>query len=225
MNDIIHLILTLVCCYLLGSILFGLILAESAYGVDIRQLGSGNVGFTNIKRVLGWKPAILVLVLDALKGMLAVMLSRHVFTPGDYGGLSATLVVLGGVLSIIGHNWSAFSKFEGGKGVATSLGVLIALDWRAAVIALVIGFPLLVYPGYMSLASMVGTATVPISFWILKDPVPYGVFGVIVLIFVLIRHRENIDRLRKGTESRFSFGSRTAAPPKPPGGSLNEEGT
>ena len=204
MNAILHGSLTLLFCYLLGSILFGLIISECAYGVDIRQFGSGNVGFTNIKRTLGWKPAIAVLLLDGAKGAIAIWISRKVFA-GEAVHARDTLILVGGVLAIIGHNWSIFFKFAGGKGVATSLGVLIALDWRVAGLAVLVGFPLLLYPGYMSLAATVGAATLPVWFWLLGDPLPWRIFGVVLLIFVLVRHRANYARIRSGSEPRFSF--------------------
>ena len=203
MSQTIHVLLTLLFCYLMGSILFCLIISETVYGVDIRNYGSGNVGFTNIKRALGWKPAIAVLFLDMLKGVSAVLTCHLLFA--STGQLQSLLVVTGGILAIIGHNWSAFYNFAGGKGVATSLGVLFALDWRAGCLAMAVGIPMLVYPGYMSLASIVSTAMVPIWLWLLGAPVPYRVFGGIAFLFVLVRHRPNIDRLLKGVEPRFSF--------------------
>jgi len=214
-------VLTLIFCYLLGSILFGLIISESMYGMDIRKFGSGNVGFTNMKRTLGWKPAIAVLLLDTGKGVLAVWLCRRVF--GGHDNTEHVLILLGGVLSIIGHNWSVFYDFAGGKGVATSLGVLIALDPRVAALALLVGFPLLIYPGYMSIASVVGTATVPFWFWLLKDPAPYIYFGLLVLAFVAVRHRSNWERLRQGTESRFSFRGRSEGDSPPAAESARTE--
>ena len=204
--------LTLLFCYLMGSILFGLLVSECFYGVDIRKFGSGNVGFTNVKRVLGWKPALAVLALDMGKGVLAVWIGRRIFG-GRSGEWEHLLILLGGLLAIIGNNWSVFFDFAGGKGVATSLGVLVALDYRVALLAVAVGFPFLIYPGYMSLANGVGAFTVPIWFWVLRDPLPYQLFGLLMLIFVVVRHRSNWKRLREGTEPRFSFrGQRDASP-------------
>nr|MDQ2730942.1 glycerol-3-phosphate 1-O-acyltransferase PlsY [Armatimonadota bacterium] len=215
MSQFIHGILTLTACYLMGSLLFALIISESAYGVDIRKFGSGNCGFTNMKRTLGWKPALVVLFLDAAKGALAVWVSRRVFTNQNYGQWHDMLVVLGAILAIVGHNWSVFCGFAGGKGVATSLGVLIALHPQSALLAVLVGFPMLVYPGYMSLASVAGTASVPIWLWHFKQPAPYQAFGLLALAFVLIRHRANLTRLYNGTEPKFSFSGATEPMPRP----------
>jgi acyl phosphate:glycerol-3-phosphate acyltransferase len=210
----IHAALTLFLCYLMGSILTGLIIGEAAYGIDIRKFGSGNVGFTNIKRVIGWKPAFLVLILDGLKGVAAVAIGRKVFQ-GHSPSLDQSLILLCGILAIVGHNWSCLAGFAGGKGVATSIGVLLALDARVALIALAIGLPLLAYPGYMSVASMVGSLSVPIGFWLLGDPLPFCLFGLVLSGFVIVRHRPNIQRLREGVEPKFSFRTRSEPPPGP----------
>ncbi|MDY3973785.1 glycerol-3-phosphate 1-O-acyltransferase PlsY [uncultured Veillonella sp.] len=176
--------------YVLGSIPTGLIIGKLFFKTDVRQYGSKNIGATNTYRVLGLKAAIPVFLGDALKGMAGVWL----FSPHE------NLMLLGGILAMVGHNWSIFLGFKGGRGVATGLGVLIFLVPLVSAIcfgtwAIIVGLT-----KYVSLGSIVGAALVPILMFVFGEPLPYILFGLLAALFVIVRHRENIMRLIKGQE-------------------------
>jgi glycerol-3-phosphate acyltransferase PlsY len=194
--------------YFLGSIPFAYLAGRMLKGIDIRQHGSGNVGFANAVRVLGWGPGLGVLVGDLAKGLIPVVLARQL-----YGEHWQPLVV--GAFAIAGHVWTLFLRFRGGKGVATSAGVFAGLAPIPFCCALVGYVVMLAVFRYSSLGSLTGAVVLPIGLFIQKaapggtDPYLGTVivaFVASVLIFWL--HRSNIQRLRQGTEKKLSFGQK-----------------
>ena len=176
--------------YLLGSIPSGLIIGKLFFNTDVRLYGSKNIGATNTYRVLGWKAALPVFLCDAGKGMAGVA----VFAP------EPNLMLLGGILAMVGHNWSVFLGFKGGRGVATGLGVLIFLVPLISAICFATWAVIVYFTKYVSLGSIVGVALVPILMIVFGEPLWYIVFGTVAALFVILRHRENIMRLLRGKE-------------------------
>jgi acyl phosphate:glycerol-3-phosphate acyltransferase len=183
----------IVVSYLIGAIPTGLIVVRLLTGEDIRRHGSGNIGTVNVLRVAGAGTAVVVLAVDILKGLVPIVLAERM-------GASAWTVVLAGLAAIAGHNWSIFLKFQGGKGVATSFGVLAALSWPAAAVAAAVWIVTVAVTRYSSLGSLLGVVSVPITMWRLNQPEEYVYFGVIAALFAIYRHRANIQRLVAGTE-------------------------
>lgn len=186
----------LLLCYLLGSVPFGWIVGKVTRGVDIRQFGSGNIGFTNALRTLGWGPAITVLIADIAKGVAAVLLARAVLHAEAWA-------VGGGVCAVAGHNWSAFLKFHGGRGVATSLGVLIGLAPLVALCAFAVWLVVLWASRYVSLASIVAAVSVPFWMVVFDHTTTLKVISLLLCTFVVVRHIPNIRRLIAGTEHKW----------------------
>lgn len=181
--------------YLLGSIPTGYIVGALA-GVDIRKLGSGNVGATNVARVMGKERGLLTLIADVGKGFIPVFVA-------DWLGFSHTTVALVAVLAFLGHLYPVFLKFQGGKGVATALGALLALAPLATVILMVV-FALVVGSSRLvSLSSIVAALAAPITLWLLFYPPSVTAAGVFFAVMIIARHRDNIRRLFAGTEPRF----------------------
>jgi glycerol-3-phosphate acyltransferase PlsY len=200
--------------YLLGSIPNGFLVAR-AKGVDIRQHGSGNIGATNVFRTLGKTLGIFVFFCDALKGVLAVLLACwlagwfHQSAGGSVQTHASSMPgILGGIACILGHNFPVWLKFKGGKGMATSAGVLFTLMPYAALICMAVWFPLFFATRYVSLASIFAAAVLPVVVWLLMtfarigDP-PLLWFSVVIGALAILRHRSNIQRLLNGTENRF----------------------
>lgn len=184
-------IVYVILAYLIGSIPSGLIIGKGLFGTDVRQFGSKNIGATNTYRVLGLKAALPVFICDALKGAIGVLLLA------SYGPAFA---VLGGILAMVGHNWSIFLGFKGGRGVATGLGVLIALSPLVAVICFAI-WGIIVYPTKLvSLGSIIAAAAVPLLMFLTGQSWWYVGFGALAALFVILRHRDNIIRLLSGKE-------------------------
>lgn len=207
----------LVVGYLLGSLPFGYLVAR-AKGVNIFEVGSRSPGATNVRRVLGSGPGNLVFVLDALKGAMAVEWPlMHV---GLAGGLSISFAagaeegsyaaVAGLIGALIGHGFSCFTKFRGGKGVATSAGGLLVLMPLATVIAAATWIVVFYASRYVSLASIIAALALVVAAYFLKLPALLIGLGTLVAAFVLIRHRSNIVRLANGTENKF--GKKGAGP-------------
>ena len=189
----------LVLCYILGSIPFGLIIGKLAKGIDIRDFGSGNIGASNVLRTLGPGPAAAVFLFDTAKGTAAVLLCKAL-------GLPAYLVVAGGLLSLIGHTASVFLRFKGGKGVATSLGIIIGLNGIIAAIAFGIWLVTVSVTRFISVASIVASLSVPLMMLLWKDPrvpIPYQVLAWVAAAAIAARHQSNIKRLLAGTEPRI----------------------
>ncbi len=182
--------------FLLGSVPFGIIIAKIK-GVDLKKVGSGNIGATNVLRSLGKWPAAITLCGDILKGTLAVAFARYFEAGPAWEGLI-------GISAILGHNFSVFLGFRGGKGVATSLGVLLIYSPLAAVLTLIIWLAVVVLTKYSSLGALISFALLPLNVF-LFDTGDKGKLLITVLIAVIIflRHRENLQRLLKGTERKI----------------------
>lgn len=182
--------------YLLGSIPNGLILGKAIWGVDLRQHGSKNIGATNAWRTIGKAGGISIFVLDFLKGAISAYLGLHL-------GGSELAGVLCGILAIAGHSWSVFLSFKGGKGVATGLGVIAALMPTVTLIVFAVWFAIVYFTGYVSLGSIIGAALVPILTLFFGLHTEFLILGLIAAVFIIYRHKSNIERLLKGTESKI----------------------
>ncbi len=190
--------LLLVGAYLLGAIPVGVLVAR-AYGVDIMKVGSGNIGATNVGRVLGKKASIPVFLLDMLKGLVPVLVARNLLPERQ------ELWFLVGAMAIIGHSFSPFLKFKGGKGISTALGMTIGTSPLVALCAFGLFSVLLGTTRFMSLASMVAAlSTIPLGIAFKDSPWVLGGY-VLMSVFIVYRHRANIKRLQDKTEPRFSF--------------------
>ena len=190
--------LVLAASYLIGSIPTGYIIVKLFTGQDIRTVGSGSTGATNVKRVMGKKWFFVVMLLDALKGALPVVLTA-LFGADFAGGL---LPVLAAICVILGHSKSVFLNFTGGKSVASGVGTLLALDWQAGLIIAAVWGVVTWVSRYVSLGSVVALALSPLIMWFLNAPPAYIVYAVIAAIYVIYLHRENIKRLKEGTENK-----------------------
>ncbi len=196
-------ILGILASYCLGAIPTAYIAGKLCKGIDIRWHGSGNVGATNVFRVLGKWPGVIVLVLDILKGTLAVTVVA------DFFGLTTTIgrLLLGAVV-VIGHNWTVFLNFKGGKGIATSLGVLIGLTLKITVLRPVLGGAVMVWlifflaSGFVSISSIAASVSLPILMVVTNQDIELIILGIIFCLFVVLRHRPNIKRLLFGQEPR-----------------------
>ncbi len=191
-------ILLLIFSYLFGSIPFGLIINKTFYKIDLREHGSGNVGTTNTFRVLGKKAGIVVLVLDLLKGAIPVWVALLVSTDVDFP------VIIFGVVAAIGHVYSIFLKFKGGKAVATGGGALLAAAPIIFLVVLVTFLVTLKVSKYVSLGSVFAAISLLISVFFTGDPFIIG-FGIILGIMVIVKHISNMQRIKEGTEPKITF--------------------
>ncbi|HEX4156337.1 MAG TPA: glycerol-3-phosphate 1-O-acyltransferase PlsY [Acidobacteriaceae bacterium] len=201
---------TLALAYLLGSIPFGYLLVRLFRKQDIRSVGSGNIGATNVARSGSKGLGILTLVLDLLKAFAAVLLAKHL-APG-MPGFPSDLAVAAGIAAVLGHVFPVWLGFKGGKGVASALGVFLALAWPAAVSALILFLLIFAITRYVSLASILAAVMLPpfALLW-MPDRTPIFVGGVIFLaLLVISKHHSNITRLLQGREDRFG---RKKSPP------------
>ncbi|MGW9124756.1 glycerol-3-phosphate 1-O-acyltransferase PlsY [Paenibacillus chitinolyticus] len=190
-------IIPAVAAYLLGSLSFSFIIGKLVKGIDIRSHGSGNAGATNTLRVLGKGPAVLVLVLDVVKAILAVWIGKWMAPDQIWVHVACGLAV------IIGHNWPVFFGFRGGKGVATAIGVTATLCFLPAIFAGVIAIASIFLTRYVSLGSLLFTALLPFFVWGMGRPVEI-LWGVIVIgVFTFWRHRTNISKLVQGRENKI----------------------
>lgn len=185
--------------YLIGSIPNGLIIGKLFWQIDLREHGSKNIGATNAYRTLGAKPAALIFIMDLLKGIIGVWL-------GSYMIGTPLAMILGGIAAIIGHNWSAFLKFTGGKGVATGLGVIAMLMPQVTIVVFVTWLVIVYVTKYVSLASIVAAMMVPICSYFFNEPLEYLCFSLLAAVFVIYRHKSNVQRLINGNESKIKAG-------------------
>lgn len=185
---------TLLLAYLLGSVPFGVILGRAWTGVDIRKHGSGNIGATNVLRTLGLRFALATFVLDALKGVLPVLLAR---AAGQGPGVAA----LAGIAAVAGHNWPVFLSFRGGKGIATSWGFITAAAPAAGLAFALVWIAVVIVTHYASLGSMIGAAAAPIVCLLVGASWQYVAACVVIAVFAVIRHGANIRRLLAGNEN------------------------
>ncbi len=206
-------ILTALGAYLLGSIPTGFLVARTR-GVDIRTVGSKNMGATNVFRVLGRGPGIFVLLVDALKGWVAIALTRYVIHShyADGGGLHEVGVpIVAGLFAILGHIYTCWLKFKGGKGIATSAGVMIALVPWALLISLAMWLVSFVATRYVSIASIAAAAVLPIATWFTTHDLMLTGVTSLVAALAIYKHKANVQRLRNGTENRFHFRKKNTA--------------
>lgn len=199
-------ILTALGAYLLGSVPTGFLVAKTR-GIDIRTVGSKNMGATNVFRTLGKGPGVLVLFVDGLKGFaaaawlcqLAVQLSPATTGPGF------TLNVVAGICAVLGHNYTCWLGFKGGKGIATTAGVYFALAPLSVSIALGCWIISLLATRYVSIASIVAAVVLAVAVWLTKDSGLLGIVTTVLCSLAIYKHKANIQRLLAGTENRISF--------------------
>ena len=197
---ILHFLLGFVLGHVCGSVPSGLWLVQAFHGIDIRNYGSKNIGTTNVFRTVGPKTAVLVLIADAFKGILAVGIMSYFF----HNPLLDVVTALG---ALLGHNYSLFLGFKGGKGVATALGLLIFMMPKVAVANFGIWLVCVLLTRYVSLGSIMAAVFTPPLAWYLGYPSAYVIFSVVAAFFVVLRHKENIHRLLTGTESKIKPGN------------------
>lgn len=197
---IVEMVIACLASYFIGSIPNGLILGRWIWGVDLRQHGSNNIGATNAWRVIGKKAGVSIFLMDMLKGILGAGLGLY------YAG-SPLAGVLCGILAVAGHSWSIFLRFKGGKSVSTGLGVLIMLMPKIAVIVFLVWLAIVFVTQYVSLGSIIGAALVPVMAFIFNQPMEYFIFGLLAAIFIIYRHKANIDRLLHGRENKIRSAS------------------
>lgn len=194
--------------YLIGSISFSVIFTKKLAGFDVREKGSKSAGSTNVLRTAGKKVAILTLICDILKGIVAVLLSVYIGNKSNYNH-PEILVQIAALFVAIGHTFPIFFKFKGGKGVATSLGVLMLINWKLGLILLIYALVLIILTRMVSLGSIAAAILLPILTIFISDnylvPGNYFIFTVLLAVFVCYNHRENIKRLMNGNENRISF--------------------
>lgn len=189
--------------YLLGAIPTSYIVGRLTRGIDLRDHGSGNLGATNAFRVLGWRAALPIFIIDIAKGFVPVR-----FFPVLAGHEGIGLALACGAAAIIGHVFSVYVGFRGGKGVATGFGVFLALAPAAVLVSLGVWIVLVFVTGYVSLASIAGAAVLPVMIALTSAPLPVLVLSIALAAFVIFAHRANIRRLLRGEEHRFRRGAR-----------------
>lgn len=189
-------LLLVVLAYLLGSVLFGEHIAK-AKGIDIRSVGSGNVGATNVGRALGKKYALLVFFLDMLKGLFPVILARFYF------GLESWTLFMVGIAAVLGHVFPVFHNFKGGKAVATAFGVLLGVSFKVAFFSLIIWLLVFRLKGYVSLASLVSSVCAVLLLILLGFPFKIALMSLVIASIIFYKHKDNISRLLEGTEHTF----------------------
>ena len=191
--------LVIAASYLIGSIPTGYIIVKLFTGQDLRTIGSGSTGATNVKRVMGKKWFFIVMLLDAFKGALPAVLTAC-FMPAFHD--IRILPVIAAICVILGHSKSVFLNFTGGKSVASGVGTLFALSWQAGLTIAVIWSIVTWLSRYVSLGSIVAIAPSPIIMWFFHARPAYIIYALIAAVYVIYLHRENIKRLRQGTENK-----------------------
>ena len=189
-------IISCVIAYLLGSISFSYIFTKLIKKVDIREYGSKNAGATNAARILGTGPAVIVFILDILKGVVAVLIA-FAFHLTDWG------VALSGLCAILGHVWSIYYGFKGGKGVATTIALFLMLMWLPTLIAAVVALLLILFTRYISLGSLAFILTPIVALILGGYSASYIIVSAVISLLIIWKHRSNIRRLIQGTESKF----------------------
>ena len=194
--------------YLIGSINFSVILSKKMAGFDVREKGSGNAGTTNMLRSVGKKAAAITLICDILKGVVAILIAM--FAGKILANSNSSLLVqIAGISVILGHTFPIFFKFKGGKGVATSLGVLIMSNWQIGLICLVFALVLIILTKMVSVGSIAAAILYPVLTLFIPQnyivPGNYIIYSVILAVLIVFNHRENVKRLLSGTENKISF--------------------
>lgn len=197
MNIVLQILFIMV-SYFLGAVPFGLIFTKLLSRVDVRTVGSGNIGATNVLRAAGKKAALLTLLADALKGYLPVLIAK-IFFQDD------SVTVLCGAAAVLGHNFPVYLKFKGGKGVATSYGVVLGVSPWIGLLCLLVWLLAACLWRYSSLSALVSFACYPLLVFVTTAPAsrPFGLLSLFIFGMIYYRHRENIKRLLAGTESKI----------------------
>ena len=194
-------VLAIVIGYIFGSIPSGLVLVKMACGIDIREYGSKNIGTTNVFRTVGARMASIVLVADVFKGVLAVLLVRYLLESNLH------LELLTAIAALLGHNYSIFLGFKGGRGVATGLGLILLFMPDVCIFSFTVWLVLVFVTRYVSLGSIVGAFITPIVAYMRGYPAELVLFALAACVFVIVRHYENMKRLIAGTETKIKKGS------------------
>ena len=198
--------------YLVGSTPFGLLVGRRVRGVDIREFGSGKLGFTNSLRTLGLGPSLVVIAGDMLKGAVPVLAASALWmhVAALHAAAPSELQLVAACAAVLGHILPVFAGFKGGRGVATSWGATLAMMPGVALALLAVAAALVLAYRYVSVASIVGTPTGALLVWILvlthREPVAHGLWALIATALILVAHRDNIRRLRNGTEPKIGHG-------------------
>ena len=203
--------LAIVISYLIGSLPTAYFFGKIFKGVDIRNFGSGNVGATNALRVFGKRAGLIVLAIDIIKGVIPVIfLADYILLRSSIVSADALRFILG-LVCICGHNWTIFLRFKGGKGVATSLGVLVGLSLKIYIFAKILGIVILVWLGsfliirIVSLSSLLAAIAFPAAVFFFRLSLPIQIFSLVACAFIVLRHRANLIRLLQGKEPRLRF--------------------
>ncbi len=218
----LNLLVIVILSYLVGAIPTSILVARRVKGIDIRNHGSGNAGGTNVMRVLGWKYGIFVMLLDAMKGVIAVVLISRLYLgsfpfPNETFLDDFTLVqLIAGVAAVIGHIWTVFANFRGGKGIATGVGILVTISTVDILLAFTVFLIVVAISKYISLGSIIGCLSIPMFMIIRANvfhadiPDYYTVlpFMIAISVLVLYTHRKNLKRIFAGNESKVAFGKK-----------------
>ena len=203
-------VITAIIAYLIGSVNFSVILSKKMAGFDVREKGSGNAGTTNMLRSVGKKAAAITLICDILKGVVAILIAMFIGWAFQVENKSL-LVQIAGIAVVIGHTFPIFFGFKGGKGVATSLGILIMSNWQIGLICLVFGVLLIALTRMVSLGSCAAAVLFPVltlfitDNYIVSEGSGYLIYSIILAVIVLFNHRSNIKRILAGKENKISF--------------------
>ena len=199
--------------YLIGSINFSVIISKKMAGFDVREKGSGNAGSTNVLRTVGKKAAIITLVCDILKGVVSVLIALLVGAIAGESANSAIVVEIAALAVVIGHTFPVFFGFRGGKGVATSLGVILIVNWKIGLICLVFALALMALTRMVSLGSISASVLFAVLTMFIRDSYIGGIdfdfsfiiFGILLAALVIFNHRSNLKRIINGTENKLNF--------------------
>lgn len=206
-------IIVAIISYLIGSIMFSVIFTNKIAGFDVRTRGSGNAGSTNVLRTAGKKVAIITLICDILKGVVAVLIGYIVGKLTKASVETSQMIILtAGVMVVLGHTFPILFKFKGGKGVATSLGVLLMINWKIGLICLVFALLIMAVSRMVSLGSISAAILFPVlcifineNYLIKANHFGYVLFGIILCLLVVFNHRSNLKRMINGKENKLSF--------------------
>ena len=206
-------IIVAIISYLIGSIMFSVIFTKKIAGFDVRTRGSGNAGSTNVLRTAGKKVAIITLICDILKGVVAVLIGYIVGKLTKASVETSQMIILtAGVMVVLGHTFPILFKFKGGKGVATSLGVLLMINWKIGLICLVFALLIMAVSRMVSLGSISAAILFPVlcifineNYLIKANHFGYVLFGIILCLLVVFNHRSNLKRIINGKENKLSF--------------------
>ena len=206
-------IIMAIIAYAIGSINFSVIISKKMAGFDVREKGSGNAGSTNVLRAVGKKAAIITLICDILKGVISVLIALLVGKIAGESANSAIVVEIAALAVVIGHTFPIFFGFRGGKGVATSLGVILVVNWKIGLICLVFALALMALTRMVSLGSISASVLFAVLTMFIRDSYIGGIdfdfsfiiFGILLAALVIFNHRSNLKRIINGTENKLSF--------------------